>query len=49
MADEDKHYAVDGTAERADVLVDGAPGVPHHPDTEFVGLPSAGARETIRE
>jgi hypothetical protein len=48
MADEDVHYAADGTAERADVLVDGAPTVPHDPDTEYVGLPSAGARETIR-
>jgi uridine kinase len=49
MADEDMHYAVDGTAERADVLVNGAPTVVHQADTEFVGLPSAGAQETIRE
>lgn len=30
------HFAVDGTAERADLLVDGAPAVEHDPRTQYV-------------
>jgi uridine kinase len=32
------HFAVDGTRDRADVRVDGAPGVPHDGETEVVLL-----------
>ncbi|MET9293284.1 hypothetical protein [Streptomyces sp. NPDC003077] len=39
MSDEDRHFAEDRTAERADVLVDGDPvAVPHDPDSSFVRL-----------
>jgi len=38
MAEEDVHFARDRTRERADVIVDGAPSVPHDPDEEFVAL-----------
>jgi energy-coupling factor transporter ATP-binding protein EcfA2 len=31
-------FAAEGTMQRADVLVDGAPTIPHDPDTEYVGL-----------
>lgn len=48
MADEDAHYAADGTEARADLIVDGAPQRPHDPETEFVGLPSGVLRGTIR-
>jgi uridine kinase len=33
---EREFFAADGTRERADLIVDGAPEVPHDPDTEFV-------------
>jgi uridine kinase len=33
---EDAFFAEDGTREAADLLIDGAPGMPHDPATEFV-------------
>jgi uridine kinase len=36
LADEDNHYATEQTEERADLLVDGAPELPHDAETEFV-------------
>ena len=36
MADEAAHFAADRTEERADLRVDGAPGVPHDPHTQYV-------------
>ena len=36
MADEDAHYAADGVADRADVVVDGCPSLAHDADDEFV-------------
>ena len=38
MAEEDAHFAADRARDRADVIVDGAPSVPHDPDVEFVRL-----------
>src|SRR5439155_1600778 len=38
MADERAHFAADRTAERADLVVDGAPGVAHDPHTGYVTL-----------
>jgi len=38
MAEEEAHYALDGAQDRADVIVDGAPSVPHDPETEYVEL-----------
>lgn len=38
MHDEDRHFAADGTAARADLRVDGAPSLAHDPATEFVRL-----------
>jgi uridine kinase len=38
-AQEDEHFAVDGTAARADIRIDGAPTVEHDPDLEVVPLP----------
>ncbi len=38
MAEEDAHYALDRTRDRADVIVHGAPSLPHDPDAEFVCL-----------
>jgi uridine kinase len=35
---EDAHFAADATADRADLVADGAPTVPHHPDLEYVRL-----------
>jgi hypothetical protein len=32
---EDAHFAADRTAARADLVVDGAPALPHDPDTEY--------------
>lgn len=32
------HFAADNTAARADLIVDGAPRIAHHPDTEYVRL-----------
>lgn len=37
-AAEDAHFARDRARARADVLVDGAPALPHDPETEFVRL-----------
>jgi hypothetical protein len=36
MHDEDAHFAADGTAGAVDVLVDGAPGVAHDPEIEYI-------------
>jgi hypothetical protein len=38
MADEQAHFAADRTPERADLVVDGAPGVAHDTQTEYVPL-----------
>ncbi len=38
MAEEDAHYAVDRTRNRADVIVDGAPSIPHDPESQYVRL-----------
>jgi uridine kinase len=37
MAEEDAHFAADRTRDRADLIVDGAPSIPHDPEEEFVG------------
>jgi hypothetical protein len=39
MAEEDAHFAIDQARDRADIIVDGAPLVPHDPEEEFVCLP----------
>lgn len=44
MADEDRHFAADRTAERVDLIVDGAPSVPHEEEDEFVLLPITAIR-----
>lgn len=36
MGKEREFFAADGTRDRADLVVDGAPTVPHDPETEFV-------------
>ncbi|MGZ4795403.1 MAG: uridine kinase family protein [Acidimicrobiia bacterium] len=36
MAEEDAHFSADGVRHRADLVVDGAPSVVHHPDDAFV-------------
>jgi uridine kinase len=41
MAQEEAHYAVDRTRDRADVIVDGDPSIPHDRDTKFVCLYTA--------
>lgn len=33
------HFSADATARRVDLVVDGAPGVPHDPATQYVRLP----------
>jgi hypothetical protein len=38
MAEEDAHFATDGTRARCDLVVDGNPGVDHDPETEFVRI-----------
>ncbi len=38
MADEERHFAADGTAGRARLVVDGAPTQPHDAEREFVRL-----------
>jgi dephospho-CoA kinase len=38
MAEEDVHFSADETAARCDLMVDGAPRVPHDPDREFVRI-----------
>lgn len=38
MAEEDAHFARDRTRDRADLIVDGSPSVPHDPEEEFVAL-----------
>ena len=38
MVEEDAHFAADRARDRADVIVDGSPSVPHDPDVEFVRL-----------
>jgi hypothetical protein len=38
MAEEDAHFATDRARDRADVIVDGAPSVPHDPEDAFVRL-----------
>lgn len=37
-AGEERHFAADATADHADLLIDGAPGIPHDPGTEYVRL-----------
>ncbi len=39
MADEDRHFITEETANRADVIVDGAPIVPHDAESEYVVSP----------
>jgi uridine kinase len=39
MTEEERHFASDGTCRHADIVVDGAPDVPHDPEQEFVRLP----------
>lgn len=36
--EEDAHFVADRTRDRADVIVDGAPTIPHEPEVEFVRL-----------
>jgi uridine kinase len=38
MAEEDAHFASDRARDRADVIVDGAPSIPHDPEEAFVRL-----------
>jgi len=38
MIGEDRHFATDDTAARVDLIVDGAPTVPHDPEKEYVRL-----------
>jgi dephospho-CoA kinase len=38
MAEEDAHFAQDGTRARCDLVVDGNPGIDHDPATEFVRI-----------
>jgi len=38
MTEEDAHFAADRARDRADVIVDGAPSLPHDPEEEFVRL-----------
>lgn len=38
MAEEDVHFAVDGSRDRADVVVDGAPSLSHDPESEHLRL-----------
>lgn len=40
MAEEDAHFRSDDTIARCEIVVDGAPTVPHDPGTEFVRLDS---------
>jgi uridine kinase len=35
---ERRHFAADATAEKVDLVVDAAPGVPHDPQTQFVAV-----------
>jgi uridine kinase len=49
MADEDAHFAADGTEQRADLLVDGEPIVPHDPATEYVRILPTGTEITERD
>jgi uridine kinase len=39
MTEEDRHFASDHTFRYVDIIVDGAPDVPHDPEREFVRLP----------
>jgi hypothetical protein len=36
MADEDRHFEQDQTVQRADLIVDGDPRIPHDPRLHFV-------------
>ena len=38
MAEEDAFFDSDRTRERADIIVDGSPTLPHDPETEFVAI-----------
>ena len=38
MAEEDAHFAKDGTRDRCDLVVDGKPGIDHDQETEFVRI-----------
>jgi uridine kinase len=42
--EEDRHFAVDRTVEHVDLLVDGAPTVPHDPRTEYLRRLRIGGR-----
>jgi uridine kinase len=39
MAEEERHFLSDQTCRHADIIVDGAPDVPHDPEREYVRLP----------
>jgi uridine kinase len=41
MVGEDRHFAIDDTAVRVDLVVDGAPAVPHDPAREYLRLDAA--------
>lgn len=41
MAEEDEHFVADSTAERVDLVVDGAPTVSHQPESQYVALDAA--------
>ncbi|WTY79020.1 hypothetical protein OG559_17840 [Micromonospora sp. NBC_01405] len=43
-AGERAHFAADATADAVDLIVDGAPAVPHDPDREYVRLPAGDGR-----
>jgi hypothetical protein len=43
VAAEDEHFAPDGTRDRVDVVVDGAPTVGHDPVREYVQFQMGGA------
>jgi len=38
MAEEDAHFAHDGTRARCELVVDGNPGIDHDPEAEFVRI-----------
>ncbi len=46
IAAEERHFRSDGTAERADRLVDGAPRLGHDPESEYVRYTDLSARST---
>nr|WP_230415265.1 hypothetical protein [Micromonospora tarapacensis] len=42
------HFAADGTAGRADLVVDGAPALPHDPDRYYLRITAGGAADADR-